>query len=62
MRTPLKYNLVDAYERELNDWWFEIPPIVDRFYNVASPVIHSYVDTADMLENGLEYYLSLEIE
>lgn len=57
---PLEYNLVDAYERELEDWWYEIPPAHDRFVNVIVPLMRfqAKAHVEDLVEPGVKVELT----
>lgn len=56
----LEYNLVDAYERELEDWWYEIPPAHDRFVNVLMPLMRYEVQ--DIMTALIEEGVKLEVK
>ena len=59
---PLDFNKVDAYNRELEDWWMGIPPAHDRFVNVILPVVTSEIyhhfDIDEFLEPDVELILT----
>jgi hypothetical protein len=57
---PLDYNLVDAYNRELEDWWYEIPPAIDRFRNVVLP--RFIPEVKGCMSNYFEDQVKLEIQ
>lgn len=56
---PLEYNLVDAYNRELEAWWYELPPSMERFVNVVLPQF--LPEVKDCLNTYFEDNSSLEI-
>ena len=61
----MRYNLVDAYNRELEGWWYETPPVMLRTFDVVGPMFNYYCDAAmytKYYEPGTEIEVDLRVD